>query len=73
MLGTLPWTAALAVAGYEVGRNWNRVAGPIGIAGVVLAVVLVMAVVAWFVRGRRRRRRRRGPGRTVSPGGTETS
>ena len=53
-LGTLPWAAALAIAGYEGGRNWNRVAGPIGIAGLVLAVVLVVVVIGWFVRGRRR-------------------
>ncbi len=53
-LGTLPWAAALAIAGYEGGKNWNRVAGPIGIAGLVLAVVLVLVVIGWFVRGRRR-------------------
>jgi membrane protein DedA with SNARE-associated domain len=53
-LGTLPWTAALAVAGYEGGKNWNRISGPIGTAGLVLAVVLVLVVIGWFVRGRRR-------------------
>ena len=70
MLGTLPWCAALGVAGYEVGRNWNRIAGPIGLAGVILAVVLVIAVVAWFVRGRRTET---PSGRTVSPGEKEAS
>jgi membrane protein DedA with SNARE-associated domain len=54
LLGTVPWTAALAIAGYALGRNWDRVSGPIGIAGIVLAVLLVLAVVGWFVRGRRR-------------------
>ena len=53
-LGTLPWTAALALAGYEGGKNWNRISGPIGIAGIVLAVVLVLVVVGWLVQGRRR-------------------
>jgi membrane protein DedA with SNARE-associated domain len=53
-LGTVPWTAALAVAGYEGGKNWKSISGPIGDAGLALAVVLVVVVVAWFVRGRRR-------------------
>ena len=53
-LGTVPWTAALAVAGFEGGKNWNRISGPIGTAGLVLAVVLVVVVIGWFVRGRRR-------------------
>ena len=53
-LGTLPWAAALAVAGYEGGKNWSRVSGPIGVAGLVLAAVLVLVVIGWFVRGRRR-------------------
>jgi membrane protein DedA with SNARE-associated domain len=53
-LGTVPWTAALAVAGYEVGKHWNRISGPIGDAGIVLAVVLVGMVVVWWLRGRGR-------------------
>ena len=51
-LGTLPWVAVLAVAGYEGGRNWNRISGPIGDAGTGVAVVLVAVVVVWWVRGR---------------------
>ncbi|MGD0832891.1 MAG: DedA family protein [Candidatus Dormibacteria bacterium] len=70
VLGTLPWCAALGVAGYEVGRNWSRIAGPIGVAGVILAVVLVAAVVAWFVRGRRTDT---PSGRAVAPGEKEAS
>jgi membrane protein DedA with SNARE-associated domain len=54
LLGTLPWTAVLAVAGYEGGKNWSRISGPIGIAGIVLAVVLVLVVAGWFIQGRRR-------------------
>jgi membrane protein DedA with SNARE-associated domain len=52
-LGTIPWTVALTVAGYEGGKNWNHISGPIGDAGIVLGVILVVAVVVWFVRGRR--------------------
>jgi membrane protein DedA with SNARE-associated domain len=51
-LGTLPWVVALAVAGYEGGRNWNRISAPIGYAGIVVAAVLVAVVVVWWVRGR---------------------
>jgi membrane protein DedA with SNARE-associated domain len=53
-LGTVPWTVALGVAGYEGGKNWNRISGPIGDAGIVLAVALVAVVVVWWVRGRGR-------------------
>ena len=53
-LGTVPWTVVLAVAGYEGGKNWNRISGPIGDAGIVLAVALVAVVVVWWVRGRGR-------------------
>jgi membrane protein DedA with SNARE-associated domain len=51
-LGTLPWAAALAVAGYEGGKNWNSISKPIGDAGIVLAVALVAVVIVWWVRGR---------------------
>jgi membrane protein DedA with SNARE-associated domain len=51
-LGALPWSAGLAIAGYEVGANYDRISGPIGKAAIVIAVLVVVAVVAWFVRGR---------------------
>jgi membrane protein DedA with SNARE-associated domain len=54
-LGALPWSAGLAIAGYEVGANYDRISGPIEKAAVVIAVLVVIAVVMWFVRGRRRR------------------
>lgn len=55
LLGTLPWCAALGVAGWAVGKSWDRISGPIGTAGLVLAALVVVAVVAWYVRGRRNR------------------
>jgi membrane protein DedA with SNARE-associated domain len=54
-LGALPWSAGLAIAGYEVGANYDRISGPIEKAAIVIAVLVVIAVVMWFVRGRRRR------------------
>jgi membrane protein DedA with SNARE-associated domain len=55
-VGSLPWCAALAAAGYAVGASYDRISGPIGIAAIALAVVVLGVIVAWFVRGRRRRR-----------------
>jgi membrane protein DedA with SNARE-associated domain len=50
--GALPWSAGLALAGYAVGAHYDRVSGPIEKASIVIAVVAVLAVVGWFVRGR---------------------
>jgi membrane protein DedA with SNARE-associated domain len=52
-LGALPWCAALAGAGYKLGANWDHVSGPIEKVAIVLAVLVVGAVIFWFVRGRR--------------------
>jgi membrane protein DedA with SNARE-associated domain len=55
-LGCLPWTTALAVAGYAVGANWESIVnafhGPSYIiAGIVLAAIVL---AAWrYVRRRR--------------------
>lgn len=56
-LGCIPWTLALAVAGFELGGNWESVAnsfnGPTyAIAGVVV-VALAVAVIVHFRRARR--------------------
>jgi membrane protein DedA with SNARE-associated domain len=50
--GALPWCTGLAIAGYEVGANYDRVSGPIEKAAIVIAVLVVAALVAWIVRGR---------------------
>ena len=52
----------LGVLGYEVGANYTKVAGPIGKAAIVIAVLIVIAVVVWYVRGRRRAAARSGSG-----------
>ncbi len=51
--GSLIWCAALAALGDAVGANYTRVAGGIARAAVVIAVLVVIALAAWFVKGRR--------------------
>jgi membrane protein DedA with SNARE-associated domain len=68
-LGCIPWTAALGIAGYALGANWQHIAndfhGPTyAIAGIVV-VALVVAVVLYF-------RRRRAGADVSEPAGTDT-
>lgn len=60
-LGALPWCAALALGGYAVGANYDRISGPIQVIAYALAVLVVALLVAWLVRGRRRAAARRAP------------
>lgn len=55
-VGALPWCAALAYAGYVLGRNYDRISGPLEKAAIVIALAVAAAVVAWYVRGRREAR-----------------
>jgi membrane protein DedA with SNARE-associated domain len=69
-LGCIPWTAALGIAGYELGANWETVAngfhGPTyAIAGIAVAALLAIVIVR-FRRSRRNRADTRG---THGPGG----
>lgn len=51
-VGALPWCAALALAGYELGRNYDRISGPIEKAAIVVATLVAIVLVVWYVRGR---------------------
>jgi len=51
------WCAALAAAGYTLGKNYDRVSGPIQYAAIVIAVVVAIVVVVWYLRGRSPRTR----------------
>lgn len=51
--GALPWCAMLALVGYTLGKNYDRVSGPIEIVAIVLAVLVAIVVVIWYVRGSR--------------------
>ena len=51
-VGALPWCAALALVGFELGRNYDRISGPIEKAALVIAGLVVVVVLVWYFRGR---------------------
>ena len=55
LAGALPWSAALALAGYELGQHYDRISGPIQNAAFVLAGLVVIVVLVWYFRGREAR------------------
>jgi membrane protein DedA with SNARE-associated domain len=60
VLGCIPWTAALAWAGYAVGKNWGKVASALHGPSYALGALLVLLVIVAFVMLLRRRRREPG-------------
>jgi membrane protein DedA with SNARE-associated domain len=60
LLGCIPWTTALALAGYLVGKNWENVASALRGPSLVLGALLVLLVIVAIVMLWRRRRRERG-------------
>ncbi|TMD27586.1 MAG: DedA family protein [Chloroflexi bacterium] len=55
-VGALPWCAALAIVGYVLGRNYERISGPVEKGAILIALLVAVAVVVWYVRGRREAR-----------------
>lgn len=53
--GALVWCSALTALGYGVGANYTRVSGPISKVAIGIAVLVVLGLAAWYLRGRRRR------------------
>ena len=51
-VGALPWCAALALVGYELGKNYDRVSGPVEKVAIAIALLVVVVVIAWYLRGR---------------------
>jgi membrane protein DedA with SNARE-associated domain len=54
LLGSTVWVTFLGVLGFEVGANYTKVSGPISKIAIVFAALIVVAVVVWYVRGRRK-------------------
>ena len=52
-IGALPWAAALAIVGYTLGKNYDRISAPVEKGAIVIALLVAIAVVVWYVRGRR--------------------
>ena len=55
-IGCIPWTAALAAAGYAVGKNWHSIYNGVSKTGYVIAVIVVVAIVVALWRWGRKRR-----------------
>ena len=51
-VGALPWVAALALVGYLLSKNYDRISGPLEKGAIGIAVLVAIVVVAWYVRGR---------------------
>ena len=56
-VGALPWCAALALVGYVLGKNYDRISGPIERIAIAVAALLAIVVIAWYFRGRETRGR----------------
>jgi LPXTG-motif cell wall-anchored protein len=54
-LGVIPWTAALAIAGYALGAHWEQVANDFHGPTYVIAGLLVVGLAGLLLRRRRRR------------------
>jgi membrane protein DedA with SNARE-associated domain len=74
LAGCIPWTAALGIAGYAVGRNWQRIANAFHGPTYVIAGIVAMAVLAGVVVIlRRRRREAKSAPQTERPAPVQTS
>jgi membrane protein DedA with SNARE-associated domain len=70
-IGCIPWTAALGIAGYAVGANWQHIANAIQKIGYGIAAIVVIAIVVAVVLFFRRRRGRGNGGNGSAPAARE--
>ncbi|HEX5302035.1 MAG TPA: DedA family protein [Streptosporangiaceae bacterium] len=66
-VGCIPWTAALATAGYAVGANWESIVSAFHGPTYIIAAVVLLAVVVLLWRYWRRRPTVEAPGVAGSP------
>jgi membrane protein DedA with SNARE-associated domain len=55
LLGSLIWAFGLALGGYELGNNWNKLASNVEVVSYVVAGLIVLAIIVLIARSRRRR------------------
>ncbi len=69
-LGAIPWTAALAVAGYALGANWEHVAKDFNYPTYAIAGILVVTFIVLVIRRRKASSSSAGPsgGAPAQPG-----
>lgn len=53
LIGSLPWTFALAGAGYALAANWHTVNSVVSDVSIVVGVVAVVIIARWLIRRRR--------------------
>jgi membrane protein DedA with SNARE-associated domain len=70
LIGTAIWVTAISLIGYGVGSAWHSVAHGIAVAGYAIAVVVVVAIVAFVVYRLREVRREQVAGAGQHAGGT---
>lgn len=58
-LGSLPWCLLLSLLGYELGRNYSKISGPLHYLDVAVVVVVVLLAVLYIWRHVRNDRRAR--------------
>src|SRR5207253_3008854 len=58
LVGALAWYPALALVGYLLGRNYDRISGPLEKGAIGIAILVAIVVVIWYVRGREPRSRK---------------
>lgn len=71
-LGCIPWTAGLAIAGYELGGNWQSVANGFHGPTYIIAGIAVLALAAAVIVYARRVRRDRAGAREGQDPGADT-
>ena len=67
-IGCIPWTAALATAGFAVGSNWESIVSAFHGPTYIIAAVVLLALVVFVWRYLRRRPAEPEPARAEHPG-----